>query len=146
MKNVFKLIDSICSVYDTYNTSQYDNTKGTTYCNLAAQDMAERFGIHDFRDKVANQIIDFLATSKEWTEVPMDKAQDMANQGTLIFATIKGEAHGHICVIRPGVIKTSGHLGMVPCVMNIGKDNFIAKGLNWAFSEMPKLYGWRPTF
>lgn len=146
MKNIFKLIDVACSVYDTYNTSEYDNTKGTTYCNLAAQNVAERYGIHDFQDKLANEIISFLETSTDWSEVPMEKSQDMANQGTLIFATFRSEPHGHICLVRPGVSKTSSHWGMVPCVMNIGKSNFISKGLNWAFSEYPKLYGYRPTF
>lgn len=146
MKNVYKLIDCICTTYDTYNTKEFDNSKGTTYCNYAAQDMAEKFGIHDFNGKLANEIIEFLGTSKDWSEIPLDKAQDMANQGTLIFATLLNDPHGHICVVRPGVSKTSGHLGTVPCVMNIGKDNFISKGLNWAFATMPKLYGWRPTF
>ncbi len=145
MRNLYKLIDVACSVYDIYTASEYDNTKGTTYCNLAANEIADRYGIHDFQDKMADEIIDFIVSSDEWSEVPMDKAQDLANQGTLIFATLKEEPHGHICLVRPGVSKTSGHWGMVPCVMNIGKNNFISKGLNWAFSECPKLYAYRPT-
>ena len=143
MKSVAKLIDVICNVYDTFLLPEYSSSTGFTYCNLAAEEIAISLGCNDFHGRLANDMIYIMQTSPDWSEVPMEKAQELANQGSLVFATHHKEPHGHICVIRPGLMKTSGRWGQVPSVMNIGRENFINKSINWAFSEYPKLYVWR---
>lgn len=145
VKSVPRLVDAICEAYDRYTSSQYNNKLGVTYCNLAAQDIAESLGCQDLEGKLANEMIDAIMNSREWSEVSMEKAQDLANQGSLVFATLKEMPHGHICVVRPGQPKSSGKWGDVPSVMNVGKDNFISKGLNWAFADYPKIYVWRQS-
>lgn len=94
---------------------------------------------------MANQIIDLIATHDQWAECPIEKAQALANEGTLIVACLKADPHGHVNVVCPGKEKTSGRWGQVPTVANVGKTNFIGSGLNWAFSDLPKLYLWRPS-
>lgn len=153
MKSVTVLIDAICDVYD--NAKYQPLPDGTTFCNYAAEDICHAFGYNGLDNKMADEIFAFMGTSPDWQEVLMPRVQDLANQGSLVFAVANGEllkqAHGHICVIRPGRLKDSGKWGQVPSIMNIGAENFIGRakrgplqgmsaGLNEAFVPMPKFY------
>jgi hypothetical protein len=143
MKSPNLLFDIICSVYDN---PHYKPVGGTTFCNLAAQDIATAFGCQDFNGKLANEIVDFVEKSPDWEEVAIGEVQFKANMGSLIFAMQRGDPHGHLCAVRPGMEKFAGHWNcMAPSVCNIGKENFISKGANFAFAEMPRFYVLRST-
>ena len=143
LRNRNLLIDTICCVYDN---PHYKPSAGVTYCNLAAQDIAAAFNCNDFNNKLANEIIDFVSKSGLWEKIPITQAQDLANQGSLCFAMQQGNPHGHLCVVRPGLSKFSGGWNCsVPSVCNIGAENFIGKGVNFAFREVPDFYVLKET-
>lgn len=117
-----------------------------TFCNVATQVIGEAMGYTSFRGLMANQIIDLISSSDAWSYVPMEKAQDLANAGTWVLATERGDVHGHVCTIIPGEMVRSSHWScLAPVCVNVGKDVFMGKGINWAFQDIPKLYAWRPS-
>jgi hypothetical protein len=140
MKDLYLLLDAI---HEAYSRPEYIPSIGTTHCNQFVAEVALKCGFKGLDGLLANDIVDYLANSDQWSETPMDKAQELANKGTLIIAGVHGDPHGHVNVVCPGREKTSGRWGAVPSVANIGKDIFIGRGLNWAFSDPPKLYCWR---
>ena len=176
MPDVIKLIDTICSVYDNpdYAPVYNNGILVKTFCNFATNAIAVAMGCDDLYDtttklpKTADEIADLLAQSKDWIELHVsDDPQKMpidyqaiqlwANKGELVFAVLKStdlkQEHGHICVVRPGLLKSSGKWGDCPAVMNIGGENFIALGksgvmkgrpvgVNEAFQPIPKFYVW----
>jgi hypothetical protein len=142
MKDWLKLLDSI---HLAYNHPEYTPKDGVTHCNQFVNEVCESLGYKSLDGKLANDICDILANDPTWSEITMDKCQDLANGGSLIIAGIKESGHGHVNVICPGKKKTSGRWGEVPTCANVGKENFIGKGINWAFSDMPKFWVWRQT-
>ena len=139
MKDLFVLLDAI---HEAYSRPEYIPGGGLTHCNQFVAEVAGKCGFKGLDGLLANDIVDYIANSDQWSECSMTQAQQLANQGTLIIAGIKDEPHGHVNVICPGREKISGRWGAVPCVANVGKDMFIGRGLNWAFSDPPKLYFW----
>jgi hypothetical protein len=142
MRSLLTLLDAI---HIPFGRPEYQPRNGMTYCNQYVSSVCDIYGFRGFQGMMANQICDALSMSDAWTETKMDKAQELANGGTLIVAAIRGPEHGHVNVICPGRQKYSGRWQEVPTVANVGKENFIGKGINWAFSDMPKLYAWRPS-
>lgn len=157
MKDLITLIDAICDTYDRADLLPHD---GVTYCNVGVSAVATAMGCKDFAAKTADEIIEFMEKSPDWSEVPFDKSQDMANEGSLLIAGLKStqlsQAHGHVCVIRPGKPCYSGKWGLTPRCLNIGAENFLARGkrgvltnapagLNQAFESLPKIHIWRPS-
>jgi hypothetical protein len=155
MKDPILLIDIICDVYD--NPKYLPREDGTTFCNLAAQDICHAYGCNDFDGKDADQIYNFVRNSPNWKVQGMHDVQILANVGTLIFAVIPSvvlrQAHGHICVVRPGKLKDSGKWGLCPSVMNIGAENFIGRakrgpltglpcGVNESFVPIPEFFAY----
>lgn len=153
MKNRDILIDAGCYARENpnYTPTSIKNSDGTitteTHCNEAVSYIATRMGCMDFAGRLANEICDFLSANTEnWTLTPLEKAQFLASQGSLVIAAEKGDPHGHVCVIMPGIAKVSGRWNtLAPMVVNIGREVFIGKGLNYAFQEIPKLYVWRSS-
>lgn len=158
MRDVVTLIDSICDVYD--NPRFLPTPQGTTWCNEAVGVISEAMGCHDLSGKMADEICEFLESSADWSDVPLVKAQDMANAGSLLVAALDSAAlkqsHGHICIVRPGKPVYSGKWGLCPRVLNVGGENFLARakkgpltnqpvGLNEAFVELPKIWVWRQS-
>jgi hypothetical protein len=156
MRDVITLIDAICDVYDTQ--AFIPHADGTTFCNLAVAAVAGAMGCNDLNNQTADQIVDTLRKSPDWGEVPFEKVQDMANQGSLLIAGLEAkdlnQAHGHVVVIRPGKFCYSGKWGKTPRCLNIGAENFLGRakrgpltnqpaGLNEAFVEMPKIWVWK---
>lgn len=181
-----ELIDAILTAYDNpaYAPVIQDGTIVTTYCNFAANEIAQKVGCSDLfdsekkRPRTADEAYDFMVAHSDpnkpdtfdwqeiqcanlqadFREVAFQAMQWQANSGHLIFAVQSSRAmqagHGHICVIRPGVMKQSGKWGRVPACMNIGGENFIALGqkgvmkgiavgINQAFREIPKFFVWK---
>lgn len=186
MKDRNELIDAILTAYDnpSYHPVLQDGKVVTTFCNVAANEIAQKMGCTDLFDTVhqrprtADEIYDFMVAHSDsknpdtfhWQEIQCGTLQPdfrevsfmaiqfQANSGNLIFAVQSSynlsAAHGHICVIRPGVMRTSGKWGKVPCCMNIGGENFIAigqkgvmkgvpVGINEAFQQIPRFFAWR---
>lgn len=160
MKNLPKLLTAILRTYERpeFKPKIVDGQILETYCNYAARDIAGQMGYHKFAGKNADDLYLFLKTSHEWKEIEMSDAQFLANQGTLIFATLPssllGASHGHICVVRPGEeIHSANWNCKVPAVMNVGGQNYILRyktkggedieaGVNGAFKVIPKFYAW----
>src|SRR3990167_4417677 len=151
MKNRDVLIDAICRVYDNPAYKPKKDARGnlTTFCNFAVRDICGSMVCHDFAGLIADQIYDLLVQSSGWQEIRMNQAQAKANQGSLVVAAARStqlkKAHGHVCVIRPGLEQDSGKWGKVPSCINIGADNFIGKGICWAFSVQPKIFVWKKS-
>lgn len=158
MRDLITLIDAVLDVYD--NRDLQPLADGTTFCNLAVNFVAVAMGCKDLTGKTADEIMGLIEASDDWSDVPFEKAQDMANGGSLLIAGLEskelGAAHGHVVVIRPGRFCYSGKWGKTPRCLNIGKENFIARakhgplvnqpaGLNEAFVPPPKIYVWRPS-
>lgn len=142
MKDLPKLVDAVCATYTNPDLIPKD---GKTYCNIAADSIARVMGCLELSGKTANDIVDYMSASQNWVKIAPDDAQFRANVGTLVYAVLKEDPHGHICVVMPGYAKFSGRFGKCATVMNIGKNNFISKGWNWAFQECPTFYAWRPS-
>lgn len=124
---------------------EYQPGGGLTHCNSYVNDVCQGYGCKDFDGLMANQMIDLMDTSPSWSKVAMEQCQSLANAGSLVVAGLKADPHGHVNVICPGKEKTSGRWGNVPSCANVGKDIFIGKGINWAFSDLPTFYAWRPS-
>lgn len=145
MLEIVELIDACCEAYDDPAFKPRDTSGdgiNETFCNFAVRSIASAVGYHHFPpDAMANQMIDFMASSPDWVEIQMDQAQDSANHGRLIIATQKAAGHGHICVVRPGIEAYSSKWERkVPKVINVGKTNFIARGVNFAFQTVPTFF------
>jgi hypothetical protein len=136
--NLFRLIDACCEAYDN---PAFKPNGGITYCNQAVHFISERLGFSGFKGMMANQMATFLKKSKAWKQIPFQEAQSRANDGQLVIAAVAQNPHGHVAVIRPGLMGMSGKWKMaVPKVVNIGAENFIGKPINWAFRDPPDVF------
>jgi len=143
MKDLPTLLDAI---HLPLNRPEYaPQADGTTHCNGYVNEVCQLLGYKSFNGLLANEIIQLMTIDPQWQPIGLEQCQFQANQGTLIIAALSADPHGHVNVICPGKEKDSGRWGMVPSVANVGKDVFIGKGLNWAFSTMPKFFAWRPS-
>lgn len=142
MKDILTLLDAI---HLPLNRPEYQPGGGLTHCNAYVNEVCQALGWKAFEDLMANQIIDLMASSGDWSKIDMNQCQVLANAGSLVIAGLKADPHGHVNVICPGKEKTSGRWISVPSCANVGKDVFIGKGINWAFSDMPTFYVLRST-
>lgn len=175
--NLIQLIDAICVAWDNPNYyPEFENgVLKVTHCNQFACEVAHVVGCDDFFDLITHQpmmaddMILKMQRSDQWQEIrvaglepgqmaiALRAVQTWANQG---FLTIAGApstnlgSHGHVCVIRPGNLKSSGKWGEVPVVANVGKEMFIGRaksgpvkgepvGVNEAFISMPRFWSWK---
>ena len=141
MKDLWLLLDSI---HTAFCRPEYAPRDGYSACNMFTSEVAIAHGFKDFDGLLANEIVNLIPTLPSWSEMPLERAQDAANLGTLIVAGLLGDPHGHVAVVCPGRVKNSGRWGIVPTVASVGKTNIIA-GLNWVFPTMPKLWAHRPS-
>jgi len=143
MNNLAVLMDALCEAYDKVwlDAKPFAPKDGETFCNEAVQYVAAKFSYTRFAGKMANEIIDILNNDKRWAKVSANEAGQAASAGRLVIAALKNEPHGHVCIVRPGTLETSGRFKEnAPKVMNIGKDCFISKGANYAFREKPDYF------
>jgi len=152
MKDRNQLLDAIHLAFNhpeyapRINRDDKGNVIGvTTYCNQYVDEVCEVVGFEGLTGKMANEICEYLSKHPQWSPVKMEDCQDLANGGTLIVAGIRGDPHGHVCIICPGKPKVSGRWGLVPSCASVGKENTIGRGINWAFSERPEFWVWRQT-
>lgn len=158
MKNLIGLFEAICDTYDRQDLKPLED--GTTYCNVAVAAVADAMGCKTLDFKTADEILVYISANPDWMEIPIEKAQETANQGSLVIVGLSSEAlkqgHGHVCVIRPGIPCHSGKWGAVPRCLNVGSEMFLARakrgpltgmaaGVNEAFIPLPKFFVWRPS-
>lgn len=143
-ENALKLIDACCSALEK---PEFAPRNSTTYCNQAVQYIATMMGCIEFSASMnANRMIDMMAQSEHFAEIPVENAQAYANNGSLVIAGLKAMPHGHVCVIRPGKEIYSGKwMIKAPRIINVGGENFISRSLSWAFKDIPKVYLWRES-
>lgn len=176
--NLIRLIDAICVAWDnpTYYPELDNGVLVKTHCNQFVCEVAHAVGCEDFFDSITHQpmmaddIIQMMAGSDRWAELrvaglaPDEMTKNLkwvqmwANQGYLTIAGATGQAlgsaHGHVAVIRPGIMKSSGKWGECPVVANVGKEMFIGRaksgvmkgepvGLNEAFIQMPRFWSFK---
>lgn len=142
VKDALTLLDAI---HAAYSHPEYAPKEGVTHCNQFVNEVCTTMGFKELDGKMANDIVAILSKHPQWSEITIDRCQELANGGSLIVAGLQEDAHGHVNVICPGKEKSSGRWGQVPSVANIGKENFIGKGVNWAFSSTPRFWVWRQT-
>lgn len=142
MKDLSTLLDSI---HLPFSRPEYQHSGMLTHCNQFVNEVCQGMGYKNFDGLLANDMIDLLEKDPTWSKIDMNQCQTLANTGSLVLAGLKADPHGHIVVICPGKEKTSGRWGLVPSVANVGKDNFIGKGVNWSFSDPPMFWAWRPS-
>ncbi len=160
VRDVITLVDAVCDAYD--NQALAPQADGTTFCNQGVAYVAEAMGCKELSGKTADEIVALLSAGVNWSPVPMEKAQELANAGSFLVAGLDsktlGQAHGHVVVIRPGRPVYSGKwaTNVCPRVLNIGAENFIARakkgpltnqpaGLNESFQPLPKIWVWRQS-
>lgn len=116
-----------------------------TYCNQAMQLICNGMGYDRFHGLNANEMTKFMSDpANGWISVDDAVAQSHANNGVIVIAARQFPgAHGHVCIIVPGILEKSLSWGRaVPKCMNVGKDVFFGKRLSLAFraSEQPTLF------
>lgn len=141
-RDLFLLLDAI---HLPLCRPEFEPLDGVTHCNGYVSEVCEIYGYKGLNGLLANEIIELVSQSPNWSEVPLERCQELANAGTLIILGTKGDVHGHVNIACPGRSKTSGRWGTVPSVANVGRENWIGKGCNWAFSDQPKAWAWRST-
>lgn len=159
VKDPIALIDAILDAYD--NQAFLPNpVTGVTHCNQAVTSVCDAMGYLGLGGLTADEIIGKIQNNPDWSLVPIDKAQEFANQGSLLIAGLTSDelkqGHGHVVIIRPGKEVYSGKWGKCPRVLNVGIENFVARakkgpltnqpcGLNESFVDLPKIWVLRST-
>jgi hypothetical protein len=144
-KNSSLLIDACCDARENPNFAPNGDL---TFCNEAVAYIADRMGYVAFHGLLANAMYDLMDTNSDWLKIDSGVAQYHANNGSLVVAAMKNnDGHGHVAVVRPGTLTQSNRWksSQVPRVVNIGKDVFIDKGVNYAFQEMPDFFVWKES-
>ena len=120
--------------------------EGKTYCNVGSALILDELGYTTFvRNQetkepfIANEMCHIF--DKSFERVDITKCIELIDKGLIFVACQEGNPHGHICVIYPSKTTTFSKKWsmIVPLVANIGKVNEVC-GLNFAFSELPKIY------
>lgn len=141
MKDLYALLDAI---HEAFSRPEYQPSGGVTFCNAFTAEVVSALGFRAISGMLANEIVDLLASSDQWSAIPLEKVQDLANQGSLVILGIHEDPHGHVCIACPGKTKFSGRWGQVPTVASVGAQNMI-RGTNWVFSDLPRCWAYRPT-
>jgi hypothetical protein len=148
-----KLIDAICDAFAmSLPGEKWAPDLISTYCNEAVNYVAckmEYFGfcrnlvLEKWEAVMANEMIAIMEKPDYgWLSVSGTNAQYHANKGVLVIAGLKNpDGHGHVCVVRPGVLQHSNSWqAEAPKVMNVGKIVFIDKKASFAFKVIPQYY------
>jgi hypothetical protein len=149
------IIDKVKEIYD--EVRNYDEIENTdkTFCNYFVAKVMAYFGYKKFqynRDAIdylknfpmtANQMIQTMEEDlSNWLhlETSADAINEMILLNKVIIACERGLAHGHVCILLPGVGYSGKWKKYVPLCANIGKSNFWNKPVSYAFRNEPKYY------
>lgn len=148
----FKIFDAICEAYDDpalkpkLDDPATEKNERETYCNRAVDKIAKAMGYVLFSGLNANKMVEKMQKSPDWSQIGIERAQFLANQGSLVVAGQIELPHGHVAVVRPGLEAFSGKWNkLVPRVCNIGATNFIGHHIGHAFRNEPIFYVWNGT-
>lgn len=139
-----RLLEAILEAYDAYHVSKDVTGDGhpETFCNFSVDHVLMRMNYEKMRSQdgkpmMANQMIDYMTRSADWSEIPMSEAQGLANDGRVVVAGRAEAEHGHVVVVRPGVPVLSGKYGnaKTPKVSHVGKGSYIGRTVAWAFND-----------
>jgi hypothetical protein len=137
----------IQEVYSKYTSAYWLDRKRRfqeTFCNFAVNDVVYKVGYKAFWKLNANQIVEKMENgSDNWQQLyDEETAFNYVNQGNIVLAGLKGDKHGHVNVLYPSdKLEWSGKWSQfVPKCMNIGKTDFIDKGINYAFGSNPEYW------
>jgi hypothetical protein len=131
-------------------------------CNVGVSTAFEvKTGVKDLKNKTANEIVDLISSSDDWSEVGMDEVQDLANKGEVVVAGTKGEikkdkngdpikddngndvlSSGHVAMAVPGQEQSSSWGNDVPMVMDTGRNKRTSSqklSLSWTKSDKDKI-------
>jgi hypothetical protein len=148
-----RLMDAICENFSLalnsgpWSPKVNEDMTLTTHCNQFVNGVAKSLSYFSFwpsssvNPMLANEIFAWVWSSSEWTNIDGTVAQSHANTGAFVIAVQQDEPHGHVCVIRPGTMTSSGKWNkMVPKCANVGGTVFLDKGVNYAFGEKEPAY------
>jgi hypothetical protein len=142
-ENALKLLDACLEAFDIFNFSKDVTGDGVkeTFCNQAVDYVCRRMDYNLLNGMVANQMVDFISRSTDWSPVTVAAAQGYANEGRLLIAGAAADPHGHVVIVRPGIEDWSPKWGMkVPKVSHVGKKSLIGKHLGHAFVDVPEIW------
>ena len=130
-------------------------------CNIGVYSVFERLtGNTSLTGKTANAIVDHFADSPDWEEIPMDQAQQLANEGNIVMvgwknplASPRNTHSGHVAVVVPGEMGQSGEDRwncQVPMTFDVGagvrqSKNMLTKGLGKDKKATTKFYRYNPS-
>ena len=138
---------------EVFANPSYQPQDGTTFCNVATQDVLLKMGYAALEGKTADEMYAYISTSPDWLVKVMADVQSLVNEGTIIVgilpSTKLGESHGHVNTCTPGThMDFSGKWNVAtPLCMNLGRVGtcFRSKGENWAFQVIPEFYALKET-
>lgn len=124
--------------------------KKVTHCNQFVDRAlhewlgASPFG-SEFHGLMANAIVDKLEADHAWNCYEADEYAEYAPlvaAGCPAVAGLKEAGHGHVNLVIVGQPVAAGHwdLAAVPPCANVGKQNWVGKGLNYAFAAKPRIW------
>lgn len=150
MRNKDLLIQTQDAVW---NGGEFMPKNGKTFCNLATQAVLHAFANYTMDGMLADQMMAYIRSSKDWLKKPIGDAQFLVNEGTILVAGLTAaelqQDDGHVCTLTPGdKADFSGHWNSVaPLCLSIGqvKICFRSRGINWAFQPVPNIYAWVPS-
>jgi hypothetical protein len=94
---VSRLINACNEAYDRF----------TKYCNQSTHHVITTVVDPDWPLELADPMIDRIVSSN-WQEVDDQTAAQLANQGIVVVAGLRGGANGHVVVVYPGEPKPQG--------------------------------------
>lgn len=118
---------------------------GTTFCNFAAQFVANKMGCKDLDGLMANECYDKMNSTPSWTKDTAEIAVKHAMSGGLAFAAVKAATHGHLAAIYPQAMERSETWDqLVPFVANVGVAPNAIKKVSAAFklANKPDYFLW----
>lgn len=130
-----------------YNSRKSKKNNIITYCNQAVAWIALLYVKYTlFKGLYANEISDIMiGNTFEWKSASMGKAYHYCNEGYFVIGHVKKKTHGHVVVLTPGSkVNSKKWQRWVPRCVNIGKKNWIDRGINFAFTSEPMFHIYDP--
>ena len=127
--------NSVQNVKDTYDTDGTQSAQCNRGVNYAFNEVT---GSDELNGKTANEIVNYMANSENFTKVELSEVQELANNGEVV---IGGKAEdggsGHVVLAVPGKEESSGKWkGKVPQVMDTGEGKRSEKnGVNYSWAK-----------
>ncbi|MDR0982092.1 MAG: hypothetical protein LBM07_02455 [Culturomica sp.] len=108
-------------------------------CNKGVNAMFKQlFNSDELEGMFANNMISHWDSTAHWVTVnSLEEAQQLANEGHFVVAGRKEKGNGHVVVVVPGEMVSSGNWGgRVPVVMDTGENRrYTKKGVGYSWTE-----------